>query len=524
MSLLHCILRQALLHPTRVATVDDRQTLTYGRLAAGAMFLAEHLEAATAARHVGLLLPTSGAFPLALLGAWLAQRVAVPLNYLLARQELAYVLADSDIDTVITVAPMLEYLGALPEVAGKPIKVLRLEDVDWAGAPPLRWPPLHRAADLALLIYTSGTSGRPKGVMLSHGNLQANVEDSVAHAELTRADTFLGVLPQFHSFGLTAMTLIPLSLGSKVVYTARFVPTKVVQLIRDHRPDIFMAIPSMYAALLSVKDACPEDFQSLRYAISGGEPLPPQVHDEALRRWGLKILEGYGLTETSPVTHWSTHRWNRLRSVGRPLPRVTQLVLGPDGQPLPPGQDGEIVLAGPNIMQGYYKLPQETAQVMVDLDVDLPPGCDVSGVAGGLAKGRRRFRGQAFRTGDIGHVDSDGYLFITGRKKEMLIVGGENVFPREIENVLKQHPSVRDSAVIGLDDGVRGQVPVAFVEMHPGQEADETALRAFCREHLAGYKVPRRIHFIEQLPRTPTGKVLRRELTARLAERGAKPS
>lgn len=512
MSLLHSILRQALLHPARVATVDDRQTLTYGRMAAAAMFVADQIDAATATRHVGLLLPTSGAFPLVLLGAWLARRVAVPLNYLLSRQELAYVIADSEIDTIITVTPMLQYLGGLPEVPGRAIKVLRLEDLDWSAAPPLRWPPLHRRDDLAVLIYTSGTSGRPKGVMLSHGNLQANVQDSIRHAELTRADVFLGVLPQFHSFGLTAMTLIPLAIGSKIVYTARFVPAKLIHLIREHRPDIFMAIPSMWAALLSVKDASAADFQSLRYAISGGEPLPPQVHDDALNRLSLKILEGYGLTETSPVTHWSTHRYNRPRSVGRPLPRVTQMILGPDDKPVPPGDDGEIVLAGPNVMHGYFKLPQETQAAFVNLDVALPPGCDITGSGTRPFQGQRRFTGRAFRTGDIGHVDAEGFLFITGRKKEMLIVGGENVFPREIENVLNQHPAVRDSAVVGLDDGVRGQVPVAFVELHPTSNTSETALRAFCREHLAGYKVPRLVHFVEQLPRTPTGKVLRREL------------
>lgn len=498
MSLLRPILKNALTHPSRVAVIDDQRTLTYGKLVAAAMFVAEQIDQATDRPHVGILLPTSSAFPIALLGAWLARRTTVPFNYLLAKEEINYVIRDSEVDTIITVGPMLDFIppGSIPSG----VKLLHLEKVDFTGFPPLRWPPRLPDDALAALLYTSGTSGRPKGVMLSHRNFQTNVEDSILHAGLTADMTFLGVLPQFHSFGLTGLTLIPLAVGAKVVYSARFIPKKIVDLIHQHRPHVFMAVPSMYAALLSVKELTHDDVAAIRYPISGGEPLPRAVYDAFLNQLNFKILEGFGLTETSPVTHWSRPDRHRLGAVGPALPRVHHFIVDDDLHALPTGQDGEILLAGPNIMQGYFKLPQETAAALVDIDCPLPGGS--------------RYVGRALRTGDIGRIDADGFLYITGRKKEMLIIAGENVFPREIEEVLNQHPSVRDSAVIGKNDDLRGEIPIAFVELHEGQRFDETALRTHCRDRLAGYKVPREIRHIDALPRNPTGKILRRNLKA----------
>ncbi len=506
MSLVGPILMQGITSPRRVAVVDDRRSYTYSQILGGAMFLADAIDATTPAKHVGILLPTSGAFPIALLGAWTAGRVAVPLNYLLAPDELRYVIQDSDIDTIITVGPMLDYLagegkaGQRPEAIPDSIKLLPMDQCDFSGFPPLRWPAWHGRDDLAVILYTSGTSGRPKGVMLTHGNLRSNVDAAIVHARIKRADTFLGVLPQFHSFGLTALTLLPLRIGAKVVNSARFVPKKIVSLIREHRPDIVMAVPSMYGALLSVKSTGPEDFSSIRLAISGGEPLPQATYDAFIERFELQILEGYGLTETSPITNWSTP-WRFVRqAVGPMLPGVDEVIVDADDHPLPAGEEGEILITGPNIMKGYYKLPDQTRDVFVDLSSGSTNG------HGGVLR--------YFRTGDIGKLDEDGFLFITGRKKEMLIIGGENVFPREIEEVLNKHSSVHDSAVIGKQDGVRGEVPIAFVEVEEGCSFDDTALRAWCRESLAGYKVPREIRRVDALPRNPTGKIMRRELKA----------
>jgi long-chain acyl-CoA synthetase len=494
MSLLRPILLQALKHPRRVAVIDDRRSYSYGKLLAGTMFVAKEIERATEARHVGVMLPTSGAFPITLLGAWLAGRVPVPLNYLLSGEELKYVIGDSDIDTIITSTQMLEFIGGA-EMIPDGIKVVELEKVRFKGLPPLRWPPNPGDDDLAVLLYTSGTSGKPKGVMLTHGNIQSNAEAAVVHANIKKADTFLGVLPQFHSFGLTVLTLLPLRIGAKVVYTARFVPRKIVSLIEEHRPDIFIAVPSMYGALLSVKKAGPESFKSIRLAVSGAEPLPDATYEAYKERFNLKLFEGYGLTETSPCTNWSTPDRHKRHSVGPALPGVGNIIVDGDDKPLGPNEEGEIILTGPNLMKGYYKLDEQTEQVITQMT--LP----------GQAQPVR-----AFRTGDIGKLDEDGYLYITGRKKEMLIIGGENVFPREIEEVLNNHPSVKASAVVGKQDGMRGEVPIGFVEIEEGVEFDEAGIRNHCRESLAQFKVPKEIHVLDELPRNPTGKILRREL------------
>ena len=494
MSLTRRILAHAVTAPRRSAIVDDFAQYSYARLAGLSFFMASRIQRETDARHVGLMLPTSGLFPAALLGTWLLGRVAVPLNYLLSRGEMHHVIHDSDIDTILTVGPMLEFIGgreALPE----DVNVVELAREQFKGLPRPRWPRRPADDDLAVLLYTSGTSGKPKGVMLSHGNLQFNITAAIEHAGLKTTDTFMGVLPQFHSFGLTALTLLPLYLRAPIVYTARFVPRKVIDLIREHKAGVFMAVPSMYGALLSVKGASQDDFASVRLPISGGEPLPEDVANRCRERFGLNIYEGYGLTETAPITHWATPDRNRPGSVGQALPGVQVMVVDDNDQPVDPGVDGEIIIAGPNVMLGYYKLPEETDASIQKLTFP------------GSTSPQR-----AFRTGDIGHVDDDGYLFITGRKKEMLIIGGENVFPREIEEVLNQHPAVHASGVIGKSDATRGEVPVAYIELEEDQHVEAGDLRAFCRERIAGYKVPREVHVVDELPRSPTGKILRRKL------------
>jgi long-chain acyl-CoA synthetase len=304
-------------------------------------------------------------------------------------------------------------------------------------------------------------------------------------------DLALGVLPQFHSFGLTVLSVLPLWCGMRVVWSARFVPGRIVKLIREHRPTVLVAIPSMYNALLSVKDAGPEDFRSLRLTVSGGEPLSDETAARFLERFGVRLNEGYGLTETAPVTNMCRPQEWRAHSVGPAVPGVRQRIVDPaTGAPVPTGQDGEVQIQGPNVMRGYYRLPEATAEAFT------PDGF--------------------FRTGDMGRLDDDGHLYITGRIKEMLIIGGENVFPREIEEALNQHPSVQASAVIGKRDPMRGELPVAFVEVREGQTFDETALKQWCRQRLAGYKVPDEVRLVEALPRNPTGKIMRRDLKALL--------
>jgi long-chain acyl-CoA synthetase len=479
---LRSIFRQWLLHPRTILVVDDQRSWRGIDLLVASLHVAKAIKAASDRPHIGVMVPTSGLFPVALAAGWMLGRTVVPLNYLLKPGELEYVIRDAELDAIVTVKPMVQMVGSLPE----DVKQVLFEDLSFKGLPPLRWP--RRCADdtLAVLLYTSGTSGKPKGVMLSAGNLAANVQQCVEWASFTKADVLLGVLPQFHSFGLTVLTLLPLMLGCKVVYTARFNPRKLLDLMQAHRPTAFIAIPSMYGALLSAKSATADHFASLRYIVSGGEPLPEFVFDGFRQKFNITINEGYGLTETGPVTNWCRPEDHRRKSVGMAVPRVEEKIVDPAGARLGPNHDGEICIKGPNIMRGYYKLPEQTA----------------------AAFDREGF----FRTGDMGRFDDDGHLYITGRIKEMLIIGGENVFPREIEEVLDHHPSVHASAVIGTMDESRGEVAIAFVELEEGAAFDEAALRAHCRAHLAQFKVPREIRHIDKLPRNPTGKIMRREL------------
>lgn len=483
MSLQWRILKSCVLRPGHTFFIDDRRAWKGVTLVVAAYHIASYLRAHSSSKTVGVMMPTSGATPAVALAAWMLGRTVVPLNYLLKKDELQYVIDHCETDIIITARPMLEFLGYQPECKA----VTCLEDLSFKGVPDLFWPARSEPDDLAVLLYTSGTSGKPKGVMLTHHNIESNIGQCVRGVHFTKDDTLLGVLPQFHSFGFTVLTMLPLVVGCSTVFTAKFLPTKILQLMREHQPTAFIGIPSMYTALLRAKSVTRDDFASLRFPISGGEPLPKSVAEEFDELFGLRICEGYGLTETSPVTHVLLPDVYERGSVGRALPDVdVKIADAENGHRLPRTGEGEIRMKGPNIMKGYYKMPDETAACF-----------DEEGY---------------FRTGDMGREDDMGRLFITGRIKEMIIVGGENVFPREIEEVLNAHNSVRASGVIGVQDDIRGELPWAFVEIDEGKEFSESALRTWCRERLAGYKVPREIRVIEQLPRNPTSKIMRREL------------
>lgn len=479
--------RSMMLHAGRVMLEDDRRAYRGADLMAVAMHVADLLDERCRSGRVGVMLPTSGVFAGVASGVWFTNRTLVPVNYLLKPEEMQYLVDDCGMDVLIASRQLVEHTGFTPRVG----HVMWIEDMDFRRLPTPRWPRVSTPDDLAVILYTSGTSGRPKGVMLTHRNLSANVDQMHRHVHFTHADVFLGVLPQFHSFGLSALTHAPFFCGAKGVYSARFTPKKIVELFRKHRPTVFMGIPSMYNALLTVKEATPEDFASLRISISGGEPLPTPVGDAFRERFGIDICEGFGMTECSPVTHVRLPGEAAPGSVGRPLPGVVQRIVSQEtGRDLPPGNDGELRVTGPNVMRGYLGLPAETA----------------------AAFDERGF----LRTGDMARVDDRGFLWITGRIKEMIIVGGENVFPREIEEVLDAHPDVLACGVVGESDPVRGEVPVAFVEPEEGRSPDPEALRAWCRDRLAGYKVPKRVIVVDKLPRSGTGKILRRVLADRL--------
>jgi long-chain acyl-CoA synthetase len=472
--------------PNDIAVIDDSGKYTHQQMAAMAAGLGMYLSMQTGKDKVGLLLPAGAGFAASFYGTLLAGKSVVPINFLLGEREIAHVIADSGIDTVVSI-PLLA--ARLKDAPLKIVDLTALPKTPPAAITPKF--PSPKADDLAVLMYTSGTSALPKGVMLTYGNLQADVEAAISHAGLQGKHKFLGILPLFHSTGLLATLIAPTTLGSQAIYQARFSPVAVLNAIREHQISIVAAVPSMYAAITRLKDAKPDDFKPLYAAISGGEPLPAAVRENFQAKFGQPIYEGYGLTETIGPIAFNVPGHIRQGSVGRLIPGATAKIVDDDGNQVPQGQSGEIWLKGPMVMKGYYNLPNESAAALT---------------GDGF-----------FKSGDLGHLDADGYLHVTGRKKELIIVAGEKAVPREIEDVLLRHPAVADAAVVGKKDPSRGEVVVAFVILKEGMPAKPDELRDFARaQGLMQWKVPREVTIVPDLPRSPTGKVLKRVLSERV--------
>jgi long-chain acyl-CoA synthetase len=475
--------------PDAVAITDDQGSYSYLQLATAAAGLGAYLSFQTNKPHVGVLLPAGAGFVASFYGTLLAGKAVVPINFLLADREIAHVIADSGIDTIITVPQLAARLKGLEVNIIDLAELIKMMPPPLEGTPPL---PTPAPGDLAVLMYTSGTSGLPKGVELTYQNLQSDVDDSIRYARLETQHRFLGIIPLFHAFGMTAMMIAPIQLGAPVFYLARFSPVAALHAIREHKVSIMFGVPSMFAALLHLKNASAEDFKSIYAIITGGEPQPAMLRTQFLERFGVPLLEGYGLTETSPVIALNTPQVMRPGSVGKPLPSVEVRITDDDGNAQGVGQTGEIWLRGPMVMKGYYQLPEVTAAALT------PDGF--------------------FKTGDLGQIDADGFLFITGRKKDLIIIAGEKVYPREVEDVLMRHSSVGEAAVVGKKDPSRGEVVVAFVSAREGMEIKADSLRDFCRsEGLTQWKCPREIIALPELPHSPTGKILKRVLAERLA-------
>ncbi|HEY8665388.1 MAG TPA: AMP-binding protein, partial [Tepidisphaeraceae bacterium] len=401
-------------------------------------------------------------------------------------REIQHIISDSDIDTVVTI-PQLA-----PRLKGAPLKLVDLTQLPQT--PPAAISPKFPAPkgdDMAVLLYTSGTSGLPKGVILTYNNLQSDVNAAIEHARLQHQHRFLGVVPLFHSFGITAMMLAPIQLGSTIIYLARFSAVATLNAIKEHGVSLLFGVPSMFAAIAHLKNAQAEDFKSIYAMISGAEPLPATLREGFHQRFGVKIYEGYGLTETSPVVALNIPGDYRDGTVGRAVPGAEIRIVDEAANPLPTGEIGEIWLRGPMVMKGYHNLPEETATAL---------------------------NGDGFfKTGDLGKLDPDGFLSITGRKKEMISIAGEKAYPREIEEALSRHPGVMEAAVLGKKDPARGEVIVAFVIPREGVELKPETLRDFCRgQGLAQWKIPREIIITAELPRSPTGKVLKRTLAEQI--------
>ncbi len=434
--------------------------------------------------RVGLWMNNSPEFISALFGALAAGAVVVPINCFLKTEEVAYILGDCGVDVLLSEQAMGGMLEKL--VAGRAsLRVWQKEAFPAGDAAPVGFAPAPRKrADLALLIYTSGTTGHPKGAMLTHGNLLHNVASCREVLEAEAVDRFALVLPMFHSFMLTVCVLLPFLVGGSIVLIRSLQQPKAIltEIIR-HQATILPAIPQLFRALANAP--VPPNL-SLRICLSGAAPLPADTMRAFDARYPIPVVEGYGLSEASPVVSINPLRGvQKPGSIGLPIPNVEISIRDDDGRELPRRSVGEVCVRGGNVMLGYWNRPEESAAALRD---------------------------DWLYTGDIGYMDEDGYSYITDRKKDMLLVNGINVYPREIEEVMYHFRGVKEAAVIGRPDPRKGEQPVAFVALEDGHPLDAPALLAYLREHLADYKVPREVVQLASLPRNATGKILKTEL------------
>lgn len=435
--------------------------------------------------RVGIWLKNCPEFISALFGILNAGGVVVPINNFLKPPEVEYILRDAGIRVLITEQSMGDALAqlasSLPELHF--VHINNFDDPkQLAGAVNLSCS--RTASDLAVIIYTSGTTGRPKGAMLTHGNLVHNVDSCRQVLEAVSFDRFVILLPMFHSFMLCVGILLPLLVGGSIVLIKSVHPPKnILQEIMQHGATILPAIPQLFRALANAP--VPPNLP-LRLCISGAAPLPREIQKEFSAKFPVPLIEGYGLSEASPVVSLNPiHGPWKTGSIGKPIPDVEVSVQNEAGEHLPDAEVGEICVRGGNVMAGYWNQPDETAKTL---------------------------RNGWLLTGDVGYRDADGYYYITDRKKDMLLVNGINVYPREIEEVIYQFPGVKEAAVVGVPDPRRGEQPIAFAVADDGAVLDEKALLQFVREKLADYKVPRKVVFLPSLPRNATGKTLKTAL------------
>jgi long-chain acyl-CoA synthetase len=423
-----------------------------------------------------------------------AGAVVVPINPLLKEREVAFYLSDSGARMVFAWHGFAEAAEAGARGPGAecvfvtPGEFARL----LADADQLDSLADRAADDTAVILYTSGTTGTPKGAELTHSNLSSNVAAVTALHSFGENDVVLGALPLFHSFGQTCSMNAAVASGATLSLIPRFDAERALAIITRDRVTVFQGVPTMYSALLHHPRRDEFDTSTLRECVSGGASLPAEVLRGFEQEFGCKLLEGYGLSETSPVA--SSNRPDRQRrpgSVGVPIEGVQMRIVDEDGEEVPIGSRGEIVIRGPNVMKGYWGRPDATAEVIRD---------------------------GWFHSGDIGVMDEDGYFFIVDRLKDMIIRGGYNVYPREIEEVLYEHPAVREVAVVGVPHPELGEEVAAAVALKDGAAADEAELREFVKARVAPYKYPRRISFFTDLPKGPSGKIVKREIELPAAE------
>jgi long-chain acyl-CoA synthetase len=469
--------------------LDDAE-ITYAQLDGAsahlAGLLAEH--GFTAGDRVGIMLPNVPYFPVCYYGIVRAGGVVVPMNVLLKSREVAFYLGDSGAKLLFAWDGFAEDAQKGAEEAGAECILVTAGEFEKlvGAADPVTEMVDSDDDDTAVILYTSGTTGTPKGAELSHHNLIRNAEISAGLFELGPQAVALGALPLFHTFGQTCAMNAMVLAGGTLSLIPRFDPAKALEIIQRDRVNVFEGVPTMYGAMLHLENADDYDTSTLEVCASGGSAMPVELMRSFEEKFGCKVLEGYGLSETSPVASFNhPDKERKPGSVGTPVDGVQMRIVDDEDHEVPQGEVGEIVIKGHNVMKGYWKKPKETEEAI---------------------------RNGWFHTGDVGRVDEDGYFFIVDRTKDMIIRGGYNVYPREIEEVLYEHPAVREAAVVGVPHDSHGEEVAAAVALKDGAEATDHELRDFVKERVAAYKYPRKIWFVDELPKGPTGKILKREI------------
>jgi long-chain acyl-CoA synthetase len=470
--------------PTGPSLADDNAKLTNAEFLDAVVRAAAALQArgVSAGDVVAIMLPNTASFVVSLFAAWRLGAAATPINPGLAAAEVAYQVSDAAAKVLIVEEPLAV---EVPETS-----VLLTSEL--ASGPSQVEGSVHVPDDaLALLIYTSGTTGRPKGVMLDHANLNAMCAMVIDACSLGNADHSLLILPLFHVNGIVAGTVSPLLAGGRVTVAGRFSPKHFWNRVEQSRATYFSAVPTIYTMLADLPSEITPDTSSVRFAVCGAAPASVELLDKFESRYGIPIIEGYGLSEGSCVSTLNPLNGPRKPgTVGLPLPGQTIRIADVNGNPVADGEAGEVLIQGPNVMRGYLNRPDETAKTLVD---------------GWL------------HTGDIGRLDEDGYLVLVDRAKDMIIRGGENIYPKEIEAVVYQLPQITEAAVVGRANPLYGEEPVLFVSLSSGAALDVDQIRAHLTQSLAKYKLPVEITILDELPKNPVGKFDKPSLRKKLA-------
>jgi len=484
--------RTAAEYPDAIAVKLDDAAFNYGLLDEASARVAAMLKSkgVGVGDRVGIMLPNVPYFPAVYYGVLRVGGVVVPMNVLLKAREVGFYVSDPGVSLLWA---WHDFLDAAQKGAGDAgdVEVISVKPGEIEGEI-FAYDPDEEIVDrggddTAVILYTSGTTGKPKGAELTHDNLRKNVSAAVGLFGLGEGDVIFGGLPLFHSFGQTCTMNAAICSGAAVTLLPRFDPAKALEILERDECTIFEGVPTMYGALLHHADRDKHDYSKLRLCASGGASMPVEVMRGFEEAFGCKILEGYGLSETSPIASFNhPDRERKPGSIGTPLDGVEMKVVDDDGNEVPEGEIGEILIKGHNVMKGYWKQPEATAESIKD---------------------------GWFATGDMAKVDEDGYFFIVDRKKELIIRGGYNVYPREIEEILYEHPAVREAAVVGVPHDELGEEVGAAVALKDGESVDADELKAYMKENVAAYKYPRQIWFVDELPKGPTGKILKREIS-----------